>query len=242
MYYYIIIAFQAYCLYHMYKNRNSYYWAFLIFFVPLIGCIIYLVTQVYSKQDAEKITNEIAHVINPTKKIKDLEKRLEFSESYQNQVNLADAYLEIKDYNNGITHYLESLEDQSQNNFYATKQLIEAYFNTEDFEKVIYHVDKIKDHPEFKKSRTQFLYGLALERLGKMEAAETNLRPIDVRYSFYEERLTLAKFLISINKNDDAKEILNDINTESSHMTKPNKRLYRATILEVEQLLKELDN
>ena len=75
-----------------------------------------------------------------------------------------------------------------------------------------------------------------------MEAAETNLRPIDVRYSFYEERLTLAKFLISINKNDDSKEILNDINTESSHMTKPNKRLYRATILEVEQLLKELDN
>ena len=224
----------------MYKNGNSFYWAILIFFLPLIGCIIYLVTQVYNKQDAEKITNDIAHVINPTKKVKDLKARLEFSESYQNRVNLADAYLEIKDYNNAITHYLEALEDTSQNNFYATKQLIEAYFNTEDFEKVIEYVETIKDNPEFKKSRTQFLYGLALERIGEIEEAEANLRQIDIRYSFYEERLLLAKFLLSINKNNDAKDILNEVQTESNHMTKPNKRLYRATILEVDNLLKEL--
>lgn len=241
MYYYLIIGLQAYCLYHLYTHRNAYYWWFLILFVPVIGCVIYLITQVYNKQDAEKITNDIAHVINPTKKIRDLEKRLEFSESYQNRINLADAYIEIKDYNNAITHYLEALEDQSQNSFYATKQLIEAYFSIEDFDKVIFYAEKIKNHPEYKKSRTQFLYGLALERVGEMEEAETNLRQIDLRYSFYEERLILAKFLLSIKKDDDAKDILDDIYTESSHMTKPNKHIYRATLKEVETLLKALD-
>ena len=241
MYYYLIIALQAYCLYHLYTNRNAFYWWFVILFLGPIGCVIYLITQVYNKRDAEKLTNELAHVINPTKKIKDLEKQLEFSETYQNRINLADAFLEIKDYNNAITHYLEALEDESQNNFYATKQLIEAYFNIEDFEKVIDNVVKIKDHPEFKKSRTQFLYGLALEREGKMEAAEANLRPIDIRYSFYEERLILAKFLLSQNKDDDAIEILTDVQTESSHMTKPNRRLYRTTINEVDKLLQELN-
>lgn len=240
MYFYLIIALQGFCIYHMYKNRNPYYWAFLILFLPLVGCIIYFITQVYNKRDAEKISNEIAHVINPTKKVKDLEKRLEFSESYQNRVNLADAYIEIKDYNNAIPHYLEALEDKSQKNFYATKQLVEAYFNVEDCDKVIQYSEQIKDHPEFKKSRTQFLYGLALERIGKIEEAEANLRQIDIRYSFYEERLLLAKFLLSINKNNDAKDILNEVQTESNHMTKPNKRLYRATILEVDNLLKEL--
>ncbi|GAA4959714.1 hypothetical protein [Algibacter aquimarinus] len=240
MYFYLIIALQGFCIYHMYKNRNPYYWAFLILFLPLVSCIIYFITQVYNKRDAEKISNEIAHVINPTKKVKDLEKRLEFSESYQNRVNLADAYIEIKDYNNAIPHYLEALEDKSQKNFYATKQLIEAYFNVEDCEKVIQYSEQIKDHPEFQKSRTQFLYGLALERIGKIEEAEANLRQIDIRYSFYEERLLLAKFLLSINKNNDAKDILNEVQTESNHMTKPNKRLYRATILEVDNLLKEL--
>ena len=238
--YYLILVLQGYCIYHMYKHRNPYYWVFLIMFVPIIGCIIYLITQVYNKRDAEKITSEITSIINPTKKVRDLEKRLEFSETYQNQLNLADAYLEIKDYNNAIPHYLEVLKDKSQNNFYATTQLIEAYLNIEDSNNVILHAEKIKDHPEFKKSRTQFLYGLALERVGKLDEAETNLKQIDIRYSFYEERLILAKFLLSVKKEQDAKEILNEISKESQHMTKPNKRIYRATILEVEKLLKEL--
>ena len=237
MHYYLIIALQAYCLYHLYTHRNAYYWWFLILFVPVLGCIIYLITQVYNKRDAEKITSEITHIINPTKKIIDLEKQLQFSESYQNRINLADAYLEIKDYNSAIAHYLEALEDVSQNDFYVIKKLMEAYFNIEDFDKVILYAEKIKGHVEFKKSRTQFLYGLALERVGKIEEAEQNLEQIDVRYSFYDERLIYAKFLLSINKNQEAKEVLEAIFTESKHMTKPNKRIYRTTILEVEKIL-----
>ncbi|WP_242202541.1 hypothetical protein [Aestuariivivens insulae] len=89
MYWYLIIALQAYCLYHFYKHRTNYYWVFLILFFPLIGCIIYIILKVYNRQDAEKISNEITHIINPTKKITDLEKRLQFSESYQNRINLA---------------------------------------------------------------------------------------------------------------------------------------------------------
>ncbi|XMO87207.1 hypothetical protein AAFN75_02755 [Algibacter sp. AS12] len=240
MYYYLIIALQAYCLYHLYTNRNAFYWWFIILFLGPIGCAIYLLTQVYNKRDAEKITKNLTHVINPSKKVTDLENRLDFSDSYQNRVNLADAYLEIKDFDKAIAQYQEALKDTSQNNSYVTKQLIEAYFNIQDFNQVVFYAETIKNHTEFKKSRTQFLYGLALERLGKLEVAEANLRTIDIRYSFYEERLILAEFLISNQKTEDAKEILKDISTESSHMTKQNQRLYRATILEVEKLLKEL--
>jgi len=240
MVYYLTIALQIFCVYHLFKNRNSYYWIFLIIFLPLVGSLIYLITQVYNKRDAEKITNEITHIINPTKKIKDLEKQLQFAETYQNRVNLADAFLENRDYNNAIPHYLEALEGNMHNDFYVMKQLIEAYYNVEDFERVVLYAEKIKEHPEFKKSRAQFLYGLALEKLGKFEAAETNLRAIDIRYSFYNERLVLAKFLISRNKETEAKDILEEIHTESQHMTKPNKRLFRATIQEAEKLLSKI--
>lgn len=240
MYYYLIIALQAYCLYHMYKNRNSYYWAFLILFLPAIGCLIYLFTQVYNKRDAEKLTHEITHIINPTKKVNDLEKQLQFAQTYQNRINLADAYLEIKDYNSAISQYLEALKDRSQNKFYATTQLIEAYYNNESFDQVVFYAEKIKDNTAFKKSRTQFLYGLALDQIGKIEDAEKHLKQIDIRYSFYEERLILAKFLQKINKSEAAKAVLNEINSESQNMTKPNKRLYSSTFLEVEKLMNEL--
>ncbi|MEC3907144.1 tetratricopeptide repeat protein [Tamlana sp. 2201CG12-4] len=241
MIYYLIIALQGYCIYHLYTHRNAYYWWFLIICLPPIGCIIYLITQVYNKRDAEKVTNEITHIINPGKKIRDLEKQLQFAETYQNQLNLADAYLEIGDYNNAISQYLEVLKDDSQNNFYAITQLIEAYYNIKDFDHVIMYAEKVKTQSEFNKSRTQFLYGLALEHVGQIDEAEVNLRQIDIRYSFYKERLMLARFLLKIGKEEEAIEILNDIYTESSHMTKTNKRIYRSTILEVEKLLKELN-
>lgn len=240
MLYYVFIAFQGFCIYHLLKNRNSYYWIFLILFLPVIGSVIYLITQVYNKRNAEKITGEITHIINPTKKIKDLEKQLQFSETYQSRVNLADAYLENRDYSNAIPYYLEAIEGHPQNDFYVMKQLIEAYYNIEDFERVVFYAKKIKEHPEFKKSRSQFLYGLALEKLGEFETAENNLRAIDIRFSFYNERLVLAKFLISREKEAEAKAILEEIQTESQHMTKPNKKLFRATIQDVDKLLTSL--
>ncbi|CAH8283931.1 hypothetical protein EV196_103403 [Mariniflexile fucanivorans] len=238
--YYLILILQAYCIYHAYKHGNAYYWYFLILFIPVLGCIIYLITQVYNKRDAEKIQEDIVSVINPTKKIKDLEKRLQFSETYQNRVNLADALLDLKDYKNAIPHYLEALKDGSQSDFYVTEKLVAANYGMEDYNKVIFYAEKIQDQDEFKKSRAQFLYGLALEKLGDFEAAELNLRKIDIRYSFYNERLVLAKFLISRDKTADAKEILEEIKIESQNMTSPNKRLYRTTIHEVEKLIVEL--
>ncbi|MEP5339881.1 MAG: hypothetical protein ABJL44_17545 [Algibacter sp.] len=239
MYYYLLIALKAYCIYHAYKNNKPYFWYFLIFLIPL-GSIIYLITQIYNKRDAEKIQDGIVSIINPTKKVKDLEKRLQFSETYQNRVDLADAYLEIKDFDNAIKHYLEALEDDFENDLYVIKQLMEAYFKAEDFDNVILYAEKIKSHPEFKKSRSQFIYGLAFDRVEKLDEAEANLKQIDIRYSFYNERLVFAKFLIRRDKIEEAKAVLDEIFNESKHMTKPNRRLFRATIQEVEKLLADL--
>ena len=241
MYYYLIVAFQVYCIYHMYKKGNSFYWVFLIFFVPVIGCVIYLLTQVYNKRDAEKITSEITHIINPTKKIKDLEKQLEFSESYQNRVNLADAHLANKDYKSALPLYLRALQDGSENDFYVNSKLVETYFLAENYSETVLHAEKIKDKLEYKKSKTQFICGLAHEKLGDFELAEHNLRQIDIRYSFYDERLILAEFLMSRNKKEDAKTILEDIKNESQHMTRTNQKLYRGTVAQVEKLLAQLD-
>jgi len=240
MYYYFIIILQGYCIYHLFKNRNPYYWIFAILFLPLIGSIIYLITQVYNKRDADKIQDNLVSIINPTKKIKDLEKKLQFSETYQNRINLADAYLAIKDYKSAIPHYLEALHDNLQNDLYATKQLIECYYNIADYDNVILYAEKIKDHSEFVKSKSQFFYGLALDKMGQTDEAEMNLRQIDIRYSFYEERLILAKFLIHRNKVEEAKAILEEIYTESQNMTKQNQHIYRATIVEAEKLKNSL--
>lgn len=238
--YYLIIAIQGYCLYHIYKNRKPYYWYFIVFFIPVIGPIIYFITNIYNKRDAEKIQSEITSIINPTKKIRDLESALEFSESYANIIALADAYVENGDMPNAIKNYEHALKDTDQNDIYVRQQLVLCYFQMEDYEAVVVQAKKIADKSEFVGSKQQFCYGLALKELGRVEDAETQLKQIDRPYSNYHERLELAKFYLENGRTSQGVELLEEISAESLHMTKPNRRLYRTTIIEVERLLKSL--
>lgn len=238
--YYLVIALQGYCLYHIYKNRKPYYWYFLVFFIPVIGPIIYFITNIYNKQDAEKIQQEITSIINPTKKIRDLEQALKFSDPYSNRIALADAYVENRDMPNAILNYEHTLGDIDQNDLYARQQLVLCYFQIEDYKNVLIQAEKIMDKTEFIGSKQQFCYGLALKQLGKIDEAEAQLRQIDRPYSNYHERLELAKFYLENSRNTEGKELLEEISSESQHMTKSNRRIYRDTINEVERLLKTL--
>ena len=238
--YYLIIALQVFCVYHLYKNKNDFYWILLIIFLPVIGCIIYLITQVYNKRDIDTVQESLTTIINPTKKITDLENVLEFSDTFQNRVNLADAYYDIKDFNNAIKHYEIAVANNFHNDTHVSIQLIKSYYFLDHYTKVVFYAEKVKDHIDFKGSKAQFFYGLALHELGKPDLAEPHLNAIDQRYSNYEERLILAQYYLSNNKTPQAKDILSEIHAESQHMTPTNKRKYKSTIREVEQLLKTL--
>jgi len=239
MQYYLIIALQAFCIYHVYKNKNEYYWFFIIIFLPVLGSLIYLIIKVYNKRDADKIQEELATIINPTKRITDLERILEFSETFQNKVNLADAYVEIGNYKNAVLYYESAINDGFQNDLHVIKQLIKTYSFVEDYEKVVIYAEKIKNKFEFKASHSQLLYGLALEKLNRVAEAEEQLGQIDIPNANYTERLVYAKFLLRYDKKEDAKELLQEIQTESEYMIKANRRKYNNTIQEVTSLLKE---
>lgn len=236
MYYYFIIAFQAFCIYHLFKNKNSFYWIFGIIFLPLIGCVVYLVTQVFNKGDKEKIQENITTIMDPSKKVKDLERKFEFTETYQNRVNLADAYLASHNYPKAIVHYKEALEDKTQNDFYVKEQLVKSYYFNKDYDAVIALSEVEKGHKEYERSDIPFLYGMSLAEKDRNVEAEAQFKMIDRPYSYYNERLAFAKFLLSIDKTEDAKAILDELYVETQNMTKMNLRVYRTTIAEIEKL------
>lgn len=238
MTYYLIIALQVYCVYHLIKNGGNYYWIFLIIFLPVVGCIVYLFTQVYNKRDVEKIQEDLTTIINPTKKIKDLEQTLAFSDTFQNTINLADAYYENKDFINAVKYYEQGMSNGYEGDPYILIQLVKSYYFLDDYENVVKHGNKVSDKSDFKGTKAEFFYGLSLDKLGDPDAAEIHIKNIDQRYSNYEERLIYAKLLINKNRKNDALNLLNEIYTESQHMTSVNRKKYRGTIREVELLLK----
>lgn len=237
MYYYLIIGLQGFCIYHSIKNKNENYWIFLIFFIPLIGSIIYLVTQVFNKRDVENIQSSLSAIINPTKKIIELKKQLEFSETFQNKVNLADAYFEIRDYNNAIIYYNDAKDTLFSSDSHVTSKLMESYFYTEDYKNTIKCYAELASGKEKIKAQNQMQYGLTLNKLGKTSLAEKELKKIDISFSNYDERLFFAEFLMDKNRNEDARIILQEIYEESKHFTSGNRRIYKQTIKLVKSYL-----
>ena len=156
MHYYLILALQIYCGYHCYTNRNTYYWYFAIIFLPLIGCLVYLFVNVIQKGDVDKVQQGLTAVINPTKKIRDLEKRFNFAETFENQVALADAYLEAEQFEKAIQNYKAALKDVFKEDFYVISKLQEAYYFSSEFDVSKEYALQIKNHPKFEKSKSSF--------------------------------------------------------------------------------------
>jgi len=237
MYFYLIVALQGYCVYHCYTNRNEYYWILAIVFLPVVGSLIYLFMNVIQKRDIDKVQHGLNAVINPGKKITDLEKRFKFAASFENQVALADAYLEGEHFEKAIENYESSLKDVFKEDFYVISKLQEAHYFSSQFDKSIEYAERINEHQKFKKSRASFLYALAMEKEGNTEEAETRLKTFNSPYSRYQERLELAKFFIRNAKTMEARELLNEIVTESEGMSKTSLRQNRLLIRKAKELL-----
>jgi len=240
MYYYIIIILQAICIYHIYKTRNNTYWYFVIIFLPAIGCLIYGVIHLLTKKNVEIAQNEIITTINPSKKIKDLEKKVAFSDTFQNRIDLADALFEQHNYLLAEEEYKTALSGSHSNDFYANSQLLKTLYYQDKYNDVIQIAQELKTKSDFEKSRAQFLYGLSLSKEGSLEEAETILKKIDQRYSNYAERLELSKFYLENNKKNNALEILIEMQNEHTNLTKPNKKKHRTIFDVVNQTIKKL--
>jgi hypothetical protein len=241
LYYYLIIALQAFCIFHNIKYKNEVYWFYLIIFIPVLGSIIYLMMRVINKNDVVKVQEGLATVINPTRKVKALHKKLDFSDTFQNTVDLADAYFEINDFPNASKYYETSLESNFSTDVYVLSKLVESLFNEKKYKKLIPHFETLEDTRTSIKPINYMHYGLALDELGYSDDAEMQLKKVDNYYSNYEERTALAEFYINKNKFNDAKAILEEIAEESRNFTKDNRRIYRFTVNKVKTLLNSLD-
>src|ERR1700741_988342 len=89
-YYYVVLILQAICVYHCVRKGNQ-NWIWLIVFLPLVGCVIYLFTEVITKNKVRNVQSGVGEVFRPSGSIKKLQENLRFSDTFQNKIALADA-------------------------------------------------------------------------------------------------------------------------------------------------------
>ncbi|MEO1052177.1 MAG: hypothetical protein AAFX87_16210 [Bacteroidota bacterium] len=225
MSYFLIIAVQVFCIIHILRNKNSFWWIWLIIFLPVIGGLVYIYMEIISKKDLRSFQADMANTINPTGRIRDLEKRLEFSDNFENRVALADAYLAAKRSEEALELYEDCADGIFGDNPHLLKQLVVTYFEVEQFEKAVETAEKLKSGKEYKGSRPHLLYILSLEQLGRDTEAEKEFSDLNLEYSYFEARVNYGQFLLRKGRNEEATQIFEAILKESRQMNSKERRV-----------------
>ena len=223
-FYYITIGLQAICAIHCLRRGNMNKWLWLIIFLPVVGSLIYIFTEMFSGNDMQKVQSGVGAVFNPSGKIKKLEENLRFADTFANKVALADAYLEAKQTQRAIALYESCLSGNFTTNEYVNIQLINAYAEVKQFDKIIPLAKQIYTLPQFVRSRAHMLYATALSYTGNPEEAEKEFKLLKGRFSNYESRYRYGSFLMCMKRNEDAKKIFEEMLQEVSHLNGHEKR------------------
>ncbi len=226
-FYYITIVLQAICVIHCLRKGKQYMWIWLIILLPLIGCIAYMVMEMFKTGDLQKVQSGVSSVLNPHGNIEMLEDQLKFTDTFNNRVSLADAYLAAGLTDKAITLYESSLTGAFIENEHVLMQLILACFQKQRWQQVIAIAGKVYKLPQFPRSQAHLFYAMALENVGSNEMAEQEFKKMKSRYSDFEARYHYGLFLIRANRKDEARQLYTDLCDEVPHLGSREKKFSR---------------
>ena len=239
-FYPIVMILQGFCLYHAYKNGTEQRWYFIIIFFPLIGCLIYLYSQVYSKQAVSNVSEGIKGMIIEDYQVDKLLKKAKYSDTIANRTSLADEYFTRNQYREAIALYESCLVGFNKKDFVTNSSLLKAHYHLEEFEEGKKYGEAIKDHVKFKNSNEKVVYAWCLHKVGESELAEKYFKEFLVQFAYYPHRLEYARFMVEMDQKEEAKSLLNELIEEIEHLDRSVQKLHKTEFKASKALLQEL--
>lgn len=234
----LIIILQLYCAYQIYTNRHEPYWYFIIFFLPLLGSLIFLYATIIRKMNVDDVTTTIKDAFSEDPELEKLKKELLFADTMKNRLNLANAFLAREKGEWAEQEYKSCLKGVFSDDPSILIKLLQALYIQDKHQEAVDVGSKITLDPLFKKSRERISYALSLGRLGMRKEAIKEFDAMNTRYSNYEHRLAYVQFLKSINDTKSAQSLLGALSTEIDQMNGTEKRSNKEMIKRIKLELK----
>ncbi|GAO43587.1 PLDc N-terminal domain-containing protein [Flavihumibacter petaseus] len=238
--YFIPVALQAICALHCLRKGNQNKWLWIIVFLPLIGSLIYIYSEILTGREAQQVKSGLGSLFNPAGGIKQLEAKVKFADTFTNKVQLADAYLATGQTERAVDIYEGCLTGVFAENEHVLLQLIEAYGRLQAWPELITATRKIYTRPQFARSRQHMLYAQALDAAGDPAAAETEFKKMTARFSNFEQRYQYGQFLFRHQRGDEAARIYQSMVDEAAQLSPRERSAYRQWINQAKDSLRTL--
>lgn len=229
-YYPISLILQAICVIHCLRKGNQQKWIWVIVFLPVIGCLVYFFSEILTGRQLQQVSSGMGAVLNPSASVRKLEEQLRFSDTFQNRIALADAYLQKGQTQQAIELYESSLTGVFIENEHLLRQLIIAYNAVGRYDDIIPLAKKIYRSPQFPRSRAHLLYAIALDKTGQSDQAEKEFQTMTGRFGYYEQRYHYGLFLAREGRVQEATQLFNAIVEEGRHLSSQERSFNREWI------------
>jgi len=237
-FYYISIVLQVICVLHCIRSGTQQRWIWLIVFIPYIGSIAYFFSEILPRRSGGSWQEELSSVfVSPAARIRRLEQNLQLTNTFNNRVLLANAYMLAGRTDEAIELYSTSLTGAFEENEYVIHRLIAAYYQTGRYEELIGLARKIYMKPGFIRSQAHLFYARALDQSGDAVGAEKEFCKMKGRFADFQARYQYALFLQRAGRGGEAQNVLEDIVKEAPHLSS---RERRANYLWIQKSKEEL--
>jgi hypothetical protein len=210
------ILLQVALVVHVIRTGRNTLWIWLIVFVPLVGALAYFAVEIlpgiFGSRAAKQAASNFRKTIDPTRDLRQAQRRLEATDSIESRRRLADELVAHGQYDEAIEHYRSGLTGIYTHEPVLLLGLANALFHKGEIAQARQALDDLIEHnPDFKSPDGHLLYARALEGEGNLDKAASEYEAVIKYYSGAEARYWYGMFLKRSGKQQQGREVLEQL-------------------------------
>ncbi|HEY4056183.1 MAG TPA: tetratricopeptide repeat protein [Kofleriaceae bacterium] len=165
-----IVVFQVICIIHAVRTKNS-DWIWIVLFFPLVGCLIYIATQVRGVgRSGQKLASSLVNVVAPSRRVEALRAQLDHAPTVNNRLALAEELVRNKQYDEALELY--EISGAHKDDPEVLKQRSIAFFEMGNLAAAKATLEHLFDaQPREKSPAMRLLYARTVEALDDLDGA-----------------------------------------------------------------------
>ncbi|MFM8443313.1 MAG: tetratricopeptide repeat protein [Methylococcus sp.] len=227
---------------HALRRGYPLFWVFLIVFVPLIGCLLYIIMvllpEFSESRTATQGARALSKALNPGKALREREEALAIADTVVNRIELAEEYVRHGRLLEAIQLYERSLNGIYQTDPVLLEGLAAALVEAGEFERARLTLDDYaRAHPELDKPALRLLRARTSEGLGDSAAALEEYGKLLETTGGAEIKCRYGLLLKAVGRGEEATRLFEELLREDRRGNRHSRHLNREWVEKARQAL-----
>lgn len=210
--YYAVIALQVLCAVHVLRSRTDYYWLWLIFFMPVIGCVVYVLMHHQSLLGPVRMPVDLRIPMIEALNEKRIEKDFRRSDTLVNRIAFANVLINRGEYAQALELLREALAGPLRSDITLLFTCARAHYANGQVDEAIVHLEnaeKVRNNEKLK--QRCLLLAMCHEAKGADALADQKYQAAQGGYAGEEPRARYGLFLKKTGRTQEAEALFRKI-------------------------------